>query len=91
MTSFISFEIFFQLLSAAFQEMSQDEKAYTEYIPLSLYLASDFFLLHSSKDVQLLVACCIAEVLRIFAPDAPYKDEGQIKVSSFSRDLSNCN
>lgn len=60
--------------------MSQDENAYTEYIPLSLHLASDFFLLHSSKDVQLLVACCIAEVLRIFAPDAPYKEEEQIKV-----------
>ncbi len=32
------------------------------------------------RDVQLLVACCIADILRIFAPEAPYKDPLQIKV-----------
>jgi sister chromatid cohesion protein PDS5 len=26
-----------------------------------------------------LIACCIADILRIFAPDAPYKDPAQIK------------
>ena len=31
------------------------------------------------RDVQLLVACCIADILRIFAPEAPYKDPQQIK------------
>ena len=31
------------------------------------------------RDVQLLVACCIADILRIFAPEAPYRDPQQIK------------
>ena len=32
-----------------------------------------------NRDVQLLVACCIADILRIFAPEAPYKEPQQIK------------
>ncbi len=35
------------------------------------------------RDVQLLIACCIADILRIFAPDAPYKDPAQIKTIFF--------
>ncbi len=31
------------------------------------------------RDVQLLIACCIADILRIFAPEAPYKEPAQIK------------
>ncbi len=33
----------------------------------------------TSRDVQLLVACCVADILRIFAPEAPYKTAEQIK------------
>lgn len=36
-------------------------------------------LAYKDKDVQLLVACGLADVLRIFAPDAPYMQE-QLKV-----------
>lgn len=32
-----------------------------------------------NRDVQLLVACCVADILRIFAPEAPYKTAEQIK------------
>ena len=65
-----------------FQSMGQaeDEKTYEVYVPLAIHLAEDYFLSHSSRDVQLLVACCVADILRIFAPDAPYKDPAQIKV-----------
>lgn len=52
---------------------------YQQYIPLALHLADEFFLTHSSKDVQLLIACCIADVLRVYAPEAPYKDQEQVK------------
>ena len=38
------------------------------------------FLNHHSRDVQLLIACCVADVLRIFAPKALYKDPVHIKV-----------
>ena len=62
--------------------MGQDEGAYQEFVPLALHLATDFFLSHPSKDVQLLIACCIADVLRVYAPEAPYKDPEQVKVRS---------
>lgn len=61
--------------------MGQDDDLYTNYIPLALHLASDHFLQNDSKDVQLLIACCIADILRVFAPEAPYKDSSHIKVS----------
>ncbi|XP_065203683.1 sister chromatid cohesion protein PDS5 homolog B [Planococcus citri] len=66
-------------LAHTFQAMAQDTGIYQQYIPLALHLADDFFLQHQSKDVQLLIACCIADVLRVYAPEAPYKDPDQIK------------
>ncbi|XP_059483617.1 sister chromatid cohesion protein PDS5 homolog A-A isoform X4 [Neocloeon triangulifer] len=66
-------------LAHTFQSMGQDEGAYHEFVPLALHLASEYFLLHPSKDVQLLIACCIADVLRVYAPEAPYKDPEQVK------------
>lgn len=61
--------------------MGQDDENFTRYSPLAVHLVKDFFLNHDSKDVQLLVACCIADILRVFAPEAPYKEPDQIKVS----------
>lgn len=62
----------------AFQNMGQDDNNQS-YIPLSMHLAADTFLEHANKDVRLLVACCIADVFRVYAPDAPYKDPEQLK------------
>ena len=61
--------------------MVQDDGAYQEYLPLAKHIADDYFREYPSKDVQLLVACCIADVLRVYAPEAPYKDPAQVKVS----------
>ncbi|XP_072386010.1 sister chromatid cohesion protein PDS5 homolog B isoform X2 [Diabrotica undecimpunctata] len=66
-------------LAHTLQAMGQDDGAYKQYIPLSLHLAEEQFLSHSSRDVQLLIACCIADVLRVYAPEAPYKDPEQVK------------
>ncbi|XP_065083082.1 sister chromatid cohesion protein PDS5 homolog B-B [Ochlerotatus camptorhynchus] len=66
-------------LTHTLQAMGQDEGMYTQYIPLAVHLADDNFLQHPSRDVQLLIACCIADVLRVYAPEAPYKDQDQIK------------
>lgn len=66
-------------LTHTLQAMGQDEGMYTQYIPLAVHLADEYFLQHASKDVQLLIACCIADVLRVYAPEAPYKDQDQIK------------
>ncbi|KAF7494831.1 Sister chromatid cohesion protein PDS5 -like protein B [Sarcoptes scabiei] len=65
-------------IAMAFQQMSQEENNKV-YIPLALYLANDFFLEHSSRDVRLLVACSIADVFRVFAPNAPYDRSEIIK------------
>lgn len=53
-----------KVLASAFQSMGQEENAYDEYVPLCLHLAEDGFLHHVSRDVRLLVACCIADILR---------------------------
>ena len=60
--------------------MGQDDGAYSQYIQLALHIVDETFLQHPSKDVQLLVACCIADVLRVYAPEAPYKEPEQVKV-----------
>lgn len=62
----------------AFQQMSQ-EADNSGYIALAKFLASDHFLDHSSKDVRLLVACAIADVFRVYAPNAPYQEPDLIK------------
>ena len=66
-----------QLIARSFQEMGQDDNE--QLSGLALHLASDFFLEHQNKDVRLLVACCIADVFRIFAPEAPYRDTTHLK------------
>ena len=67
------------MISEKLQTTLQEEET-QEFIPLAFQLSEDYFLSHPSKDVQLLVACCIADILRIHAPEAPYKDQDQIKV-----------
>jgi len=62
--------------------MAQDENNASEYKQLALYLSSEFFLEHSNKDVRLLVACCIADIFRVFAPEAPFTDQELVKVST---------
>ncbi|XP_059168056.1 sister chromatid cohesion protein PDS5 homolog A-B-like isoform X2 [Physella acuta] len=66
-----------KVLARAFQDMGQDDN--DSYAPLALHLATDTYLEHSNKDVRLLTACCIADVFRIFAPEAPYKESDQLK------------
>ncbi|EMP29562.1 Sister chromatid cohesion protein PDS5 like protein A [Chelonia mydas] len=56
---------------------SEDEKQ--QYLPLALHLASEFFLRNPNKDVRLLVACCLADIFRIYAPEAPYTSHDKLK------------
>ena len=44
-------------------------------------MASEEFLDHESKDVKLLVACILADVFRIFAPEHPFGNTEKLKVS----------
>lgn len=66
-------------LAISFQQMKQSEDEHLVYAPLAIHITDEYFLNNQSRDVQLLVACCIADILRIFAPDAPYKDPQAIK------------
>ncbi|KAL7021688.1 hypothetical protein ACKWTF_011984 [Chironomus riparius] len=67
-----------KVISEKLQTTLQEEET-QEFIPLAFQLSEEYFISHPSKDVQLLVACCIADILRIHAPEAPYKDQDQIK------------
>ena len=42
---------------------------------ISTSLGEDWMLEHKNKDVRLLVACALADILRIYAPDPPYAEE----------------
>uniref|UniRef100_A0A6Q2YQ73 PDS5 cohesin associated factor B n=1 Tax=Esox lucius TaxID=8010 RepID=A0A6Q2YQ73_ESOLU len=64
-----------KMVVKTFMDMDMDQDSEEEkelYLYLALHLASDFFLKHPDKDVRLLVACCLADIFRIYAPDAPY-------------------
>lgn len=67
-----------------FMDMDQDSEEEKElYLNLALHLASDFFLKHPDKDVRLLVACCLADIFRIYAPEAPYTSPDKLKVRAY--------
>ncbi|XP_039299402.1 sister chromatid cohesion protein PDS5 homolog B [Nilaparvata lugens] len=72
-------ELIRRLKTLAHTLQGMGQGMYQQYIPLAIHLADDAFLLHPSRDVQLLIACCIADVLRVYAPDAPYKDPEHVK------------
>lgn len=84
-----------------FMDMDQDSEEEKElYLNLALHLASDFFLKHPDKDVRLLVACCLADIFRIYAPEAPYTSPDKLKVRApppsrldkrVAQGLSRCN
>lgn len=70
-----------QMVVKTFMDMDQDSEEEKElYLNLALHLASDFFLKHPDKDVRLLVACCLADIFRIYAPEAPYTSPDKLKV-----------
>jgi sister chromatid cohesion protein PDS5 len=46
----------------------------------ALQLVSPKLLSHNDKDVRVLTTCCIVDILRIFAPEAPYNNEDTISV-----------
>lgn len=64
-----------------YMDMDQDsEEEKQQYLGLALHLASEFFLRNPNKDVRLLVACCLADIFRIYAPEAPYTSHDKLKV-----------
>eukprot|EP00794_Sanderia_malayensis_P007436 gene7436-8258_t len=54
--------------------VDQDENT-VNYDDVASRLASDFLLKHKDKDVKACVACCYADILRIYAPEPPYNPD----------------
>ena len=55
--------------------IDQDHVDRSELIGLADQLAASGLIKHKDRAVRVLVACCIANILRLFAPDAPYSVE----------------
>uniref|UniRef100_A0AAR2JMY7 PDS5 cohesin associated factor A n=1 Tax=Pygocentrus nattereri TaxID=42514 RepID=A0AAR2JMY7_PYGNA len=69
-----------KLVVKTYMDMDQDsEEEKQQYLALALHLASEFFLRNPNKDVRLLVACCLADIFRIYAPEAPYTSHDKLK------------
>ena len=47
---------------------------------MSLQFIAPKILNHSDKEVRLITCCCIVDILRIFAPEAPYSDNDMVRV-----------
>ncbi|CAL4960254.1 unnamed protein product [Urochloa decumbens] len=59
----------------ALTELSQSSSLQDALNALSKSLAQTTLLNHKDKDVKLLVAVCLIEVMRVLAPDPPFSDE----------------
>jgi hypothetical protein len=56
-------------------DQSQFEMLQEELAPVAERLVHSELLNSADKTIKLLVSCCIANILRLFAPDAPYSAE----------------
>lgn len=82
MTDFLSLTppfTFFSNKQRASSVLSNYNELPTEkFNELNKALVSQRLMLHKDQELRALVACCVADVLRIYAPEAPY-DEDQIR------------
>lgn len=62
-------------LSQLSQEINDRPKGLKQ---TALQLVTPKLLSHSDKDVRVLCTCCIVDILRIFAPEAPYNNDDTI-------------
>ncbi|KAH8116096.1 armadillo-type protein [Phellopilus nigrolimitatus] len=59
-------------LHAELAELDQDNVDTKSLRPVCKELISTSIFLHKDKGVKAFAACCLADILRLFAPDAPY-------------------
>jgi sister chromatid cohesion protein PDS5 len=59
-------------LQLELQEMDQDHVDIQSLNPIRKELISTSILLHKDRGVKAYAACCLADILRLYAPDAPY-------------------
>lgn len=68
-----------QLLFKELRDMDQGEIERDSFAKAAKELISPNLLAHKDKGVKAWTACCLVEILRLFAPDAPYTGQ-QLKV-----------
>ena len=79
-----------QLLFKELRDMDQGEIERESFAKVAKELISPNLLAHKDKGVKAWTACCLVEILRLFAPDAPYTGQ-QLKVCGakwFGRKIS---
>jgi sister-chromatid-cohesion protein PDS5 len=68
-------------LHKSLNELGQDQNELPKGLQsTATQLVSAKILGHSDKDVRLLSVCCILDVLKAFAPEAPYGDDDLVRI-----------
>ena len=68
-------------LHRSLSTLSQDVEELPKGLKLtSAQLVSDKILSHADKDVRLMAACCLVDILRVYAPEAPFGDDEMVSV-----------
>ncbi|RUS17197.1 armadillo-type protein [Endogone sp. FLAS-F59071] len=70
-------------LHAELQKMDQEDVDTDSLADVTKDLVNPTLREHSDKGVRALVACCIADLLRLYAPDAPYNDRELREIFEF--------
>ena len=70
-----------QSLSKEMQEMEQEENERESFLTVAKELVNPNLLAHKDKGVKALTACCLVDILRLCAPDAPYTGQ-QLRVGT---------
>ena len=68
-----------QTLSQELKSLEQDQIDRTSFTRVAQDLASANLIGHKDKGVRAYTACCVVDILRLCAPDAPFKN-AQLKV-----------
>ena len=68
-----------QRLSKELQPLEQDEGIKDSFLTVAKDLANPNLLAHKDNGIKAWTACCLVDILRLCAPDAPYT-ERQLKV-----------
>ena len=71
-----------QALHKEMRDMEQEENERDSFTRVAKDLASPNLLAHKDKGVKAWTACCLVDILRLCAPDAPYTGQ-QLKVSRY--------
>ena len=71
-----------ETLAKELHDLEQEEVERDSLLPVAKELASQQLLAHKDRGVKAWTACCLVDILRLCAPDAPYTGK-ELKVRTF--------